>query len=248
MANKYHVNPTTLEPGRCRANKSCPFGDESVHFPTLEEARLAGENRLAQVMDTFSSKGDFEVNEVVILGDFYDTPGREATVVEVEKDSVKFKSYDDGETYWVPKEFLTDPRAAMYVSRKDSLGNFVTQDKAYELQALENVNKLTEEFKQLSEAERVELDELWSNDGLDSETVRGQAYALAAQHKRARAVEKSWNAVSAPANDSRNFGANEAIKNAMLAELVQDKISPEDYYTLAAPVLRSSSKLKKLID
>ena len=245
---KFHVNPTTLEPGRCRANKSCPFGDESVHFPTLEEARESAEKRLGEVMNTFNSKGDFTNGEVVILGGFYDTPGREATVIEVEKDSVKLKSYDDGETYWVTKEFITDPSSEQYVSRKDSTGNYVSQEKAYVSRAVQHSWELISGFKSLSVEQRKELDELWSNDPYDSEGVRGEAYEVARKEKRAQLVANAWEANRGEGNDSSYFGAREAVDNAILAEIVQDKISKEDYFVLTHPVLNSSSDLKKIID
>jgi len=41
---KYHINPTTGEPGQCKARKSCPFGDlENDHYTSAEAAREAFE-------------------------------------------------------------------------------------------------------------------------------------------------------------------------------------------------------------
>lgn len=40
---KYHLNPTSGEPGQCRAKRSCPFGDSSAHYASPEEARSAYE-------------------------------------------------------------------------------------------------------------------------------------------------------------------------------------------------------------
>lgn len=40
---KYHINPTTGNPGLCRAHKQCPFGGESEHYGSESEARQAYE-------------------------------------------------------------------------------------------------------------------------------------------------------------------------------------------------------------
>lgn len=41
---RYHINPVTGEPGKCRAKLTCPFGDlEAEHYPTLTAAREAFE-------------------------------------------------------------------------------------------------------------------------------------------------------------------------------------------------------------
>lgn len=46
--SRYHVNPETGEPGPCRAQKSCPFGDmESDHYDSKESARKAYEDSMA---------------------------------------------------------------------------------------------------------------------------------------------------------------------------------------------------------
>lgn len=246
---KFHVNPATLEPGRCRAQKSCPFGDESEHFSTIGEARNHAETKLSEVMNTFSEKGDFSVGEEVILGENYDTSGRPATVVEVEKDSVKLKSYDDGETYWVPKEFLTDPKSGNYVSRKDSLGNFVSAETAFGLQAVKKLTKFNDALGDLTEAEKAELDELWSEGDSEAEKIRGKAYQLAKTTGRAAALESHWGEVRKFGQGNiKYFGAAEAVQDAMLAELVEDKLTPEEYFALAKPVFQSSSKLKSILD
>ena len=39
MEGKFHINPETGNPNRCRAKKRCPFGGESAHFATPAEAR-----------------------------------------------------------------------------------------------------------------------------------------------------------------------------------------------------------------
>ena len=40
----YHVNPTTGEPGPCRASEGrCPFGGPAVHYATMDRARAAYE-------------------------------------------------------------------------------------------------------------------------------------------------------------------------------------------------------------
>lgn len=41
---RFHINPTTGDPGPCRARKSCPFGDmETEHYDSLEAAQAAFE-------------------------------------------------------------------------------------------------------------------------------------------------------------------------------------------------------------
>ena len=43
---KYHIN-SRGEAGLCRAEKNCPFGDDSVHFSTAEDARKAFELKMS---------------------------------------------------------------------------------------------------------------------------------------------------------------------------------------------------------
>lgn len=47
MAKRFHINPETGDAGRCRARRSCPFGDMSTdHFDTADAAREAYEKRM----------------------------------------------------------------------------------------------------------------------------------------------------------------------------------------------------------
>lgn len=49
---KFHVNPETGEPGRCRATEGyCPFGDADQHFSSADEARNAYEAQMADYED-----------------------------------------------------------------------------------------------------------------------------------------------------------------------------------------------------
>lgn len=43
---QFHINPANGEPGPCRAQIACPFGDETEHYPTKEDARLAYEGKM----------------------------------------------------------------------------------------------------------------------------------------------------------------------------------------------------------
>jgi len=53
MSNKrFHINLTTGEPGACRAEVNCPFGDlETDHFGSMTEARKAYENLMESGAD-----------------------------------------------------------------------------------------------------------------------------------------------------------------------------------------------------
>lgn len=42
---KFHIHPVTGNPGICNATQKCPFGDESEHYSTEEEARRAFESK-----------------------------------------------------------------------------------------------------------------------------------------------------------------------------------------------------------
>jgi hypothetical protein len=45
---KFHINPSTGEPGKCSATKgNCPFGGPSHHYGSIEEARGESEKQLA---------------------------------------------------------------------------------------------------------------------------------------------------------------------------------------------------------
>jgi len=243
---RFHVNPTTLEPGRCRAKKSCPFGDASEHFDTPQEAQAFAEKRLSESMDAFAHKGDFVLNEVVKLGEYYDTPGKDATVVAVEKDSVQLKSYDDGETYWVSKEFITDPDSEMFVGRKDSRGDFVTKEQAFELRARQRFTELEAGLVAVSDYEKKTVDDVWSNSST-AEATRREVKSLLSEH-RAQLVADAFKRINAFANENPNdWAVAEAVKDTMLAELMKDKISDEQYFDLAEPVLRGSSSLRKVL-
>jgi len=243
---RFHVNPTTLEPGRCRAKKSCPFGDASEHFDTPQEAQVFAEKRLAESMDAFAQKGDFALNEVVKLGEYYDTPGREATVIAVEKENVQLKSYDDGETYWVPKEFITDPDSEMFVGRKDSRGDFVTKEQAFELRARQRLVELESGLKTVSDDEKKTIDDVWSNSST-AEATRRDVMSLLSDH-RSQLVTDAFKRTSTFANDNpSDWAVAEAVKDTMLAELMKDKISDEQYFDLAEPVLRGAPSLSKIL-
>lgn len=61
MTARYHVNPKTGEPGRCRAVATCPFGDlDSDHYGSQSEARQAFEERMAQSGVTHEPTISFE--------------------------------------------------------------------------------------------------------------------------------------------------------------------------------------------
>lgn len=246
----FHVNLKTLEPGCCRAKKSCPFGGEEIHFSSLQEAQGKAELMLSERMDTFMSKGDFELGEVVKLGEFYDTAGGEATVVAVEREQVQFKSYDDGETYWVDKNALRDPDSSQFVARKDESGVFVEKEAVLLKRAEARSEQLWEQFKDLPEEKHAEIDELWSYDTNNGDEVRTKALKLAKDLKRFRHIDALRTNMNVFLNGkgSKNFGAVEALEDLMIAEAVKDKLTPEEYYALAHPVLRVDSPLRRLVD
>lgn len=45
---KFHINPATGNPGACKALRACPFGGQSEHFDSIEEAREAYETAMAE--------------------------------------------------------------------------------------------------------------------------------------------------------------------------------------------------------
>jgi hypothetical protein len=52
----YHINPTTGEPGLCKAKVSCPFGDlEDDHYTSREAAAAAYEKTMATFASTVKS-------------------------------------------------------------------------------------------------------------------------------------------------------------------------------------------------
>jgi len=47
---KYHVNPETGNPGKCRASDgNCPFGSEDQHYPTHADAQFAYEDQMKEL-------------------------------------------------------------------------------------------------------------------------------------------------------------------------------------------------------
>ena len=243
---RFHVNPTTLEPGRCRANKNCPFGSASEHFDTLQDARIFGEEKLAANMSTFVQKGDFTVDEVVVLGDFYDTPGQEATVIAVEKDMIQLKSYDDGETYWARKDEVANPESGMFLGRKDSRGEFVTKEQIFVARAVDRAKALSTALEELSAEEKQLIDDAWSN-SLDSEQVRKDVYSTT-DDKRLQVIENAWaQTTDHSRRNVKDWAAVEGVQEVILAELTKDKISREQYFALTGPILAVSPTLRKIV-
>lgn len=48
MAIKYHINPETNEPNRCKAKIQCRFGEGTEHYANLAEARKGVEKKLEE--------------------------------------------------------------------------------------------------------------------------------------------------------------------------------------------------------
>ena len=67
----YHINPKTGNPGICRAEKNCPFGDSNHHYPTKEEASAAFE----AAQDSFPLAGNLprDLSELQLIGLINDT-------------------------------------------------------------------------------------------------------------------------------------------------------------------------------
>jgi hypothetical protein len=84
---RYHINPRTGNPGICRAEKSCPFGDmESDHYSSKEAAREAYELEMGSggqnnSPETEDKRTRIDVPKEVTQGHDYETDAR---VLEVE--------------------------------------------------------------------------------------------------------------------------------------------------------------------
>jgi hypothetical protein len=52
VADRYHINPETGDPGLCRAKQQCRFGDFESHYATADEARLEFEKSMASATFT----------------------------------------------------------------------------------------------------------------------------------------------------------------------------------------------------
>jgi len=59
---KYHVNPKTGNPGRCSASEgNCPFGEDAIHYDSVEAAREGFENQQKlDLLTSFVSRGEEE--------------------------------------------------------------------------------------------------------------------------------------------------------------------------------------------
>ena len=61
----FHINPSTGVPGRCKAEKTCPFGGPDVHFTTADQARSAFEDsQKAFVEDPFAKYSTDELAKI----------------------------------------------------------------------------------------------------------------------------------------------------------------------------------------
>lgn len=66
---KYHISPTTGNPGVCKAQKFCPFGRADAHYDSKEEARAAYERAMEGPQPTPGSE-----TEVTAKGNTFSTP------------------------------------------------------------------------------------------------------------------------------------------------------------------------------
>lgn len=70
--NKYHINPNTGVPGVCYAQQgNCPYGDESQHYSSYEEAQDIAFSRMENeypmfhgTEDVFMSEDDEEIEQI----------------------------------------------------------------------------------------------------------------------------------------------------------------------------------------
>lgn len=61
----FHINPKTGEVGLCKADKACPFGEASQHFPTAAKARSAFESMQSVFPD--DPFADYSTEELAII-------------------------------------------------------------------------------------------------------------------------------------------------------------------------------------
>lgn len=125
MNNKlsFHVNPTTGEPGLCRASvKACPFGGEADHYETQADARRAFEDSMAS---TIFSKAPRKISGVTVPERFYHlTPLRNLEAIKAAglKPSIGERSEDLGEEE--PRIYLFDSKASL----EDALGGWLGEE------------------------------------------------------------------------------------------------------------------------
>jgi len=102
MARRWHVNPETGEPGRCRALLKCRFEGKSEHFDTQEEAREA----IEKIYETISYQALASVSRVpaVALDDYVHVFDPEY------RDKSDQASYRDGRKQAFQSRFNSFPR------------------------------------------------------------------------------------------------------------------------------------------
>lgn len=152
MADKYHINPATGRPGKCRATHKCRFGGEDNHYATREAAQAAFEREqereqafatLAKV--TSSSHKSVMQQELAAL-----------MVAREEALELQYSSFERvrgrlGGYTWK----LAIPREA-YESRKENAEYLTRQadEKARELRAFKTVPRWKSDFPQAKNLEQ----------------------------------------------------------------------------------------------
>ena len=102
---KYHTNPKTGNPGICRAEKNCPFGDEAHHYSSREEAAQAYEKTMkgksAGSKNSYLRADDFELDSKIVMArNLYETELKQQLRSKSDQklldDVFAFKKVDDG--------------------------------------------------------------------------------------------------------------------------------------------------------
>jgi hypothetical protein len=117
---KYHISPSTGNPNKCSARDGyCPFGDETVHFSTKEEARTFYESE--QEINLYALAPQRKVGDEIQFKtyseSFYSDYGRSGVITKITaKNAIiedkhgqfwKVKRTDEG---WVGNDRIINPK------------------------------------------------------------------------------------------------------------------------------------------
>lgn len=134
--SRYHFNPSTGEPGQCRAEISCPFGGDEIHFSSADEAR-AGYEKL-QAGATVSTLTRAQVKEQALREKLdADVAAAEAVFAQYQTEGRRGYIEDENRKAWELQQAVkglplgSPERQAAVEARNEGLKKLLAADIAF---------------------------------------------------------------------------------------------------------------------
>lgn len=164
-AGQIHVNPQTGEPGKCRANVKCPYGDDAPHFEHERDARLYFEIAMED--------GEEQGRKVFRVVDAARAFRRAEEKIEMAK-SIKARNLDWRVAEWVKSQGAADVDSSIVQleSQRDEALAALKADglrpeqvidvEKHKLKTVKDIHKLVTEGKPVYESYLDRKEETWN--------------------------------------------------------------------------------------